>query len=144
MTKLEEIMASEENVETFLEAHSDNELGISTEPMIPVAPSYDDLIEKGIKITHGQHGEDYVWHISPANPRQQFKATPEVVIKTIAKAMNEVIPETVTVNIHTPLQDWEIQEYTFKAIALMEHWAITDVVINRLNLDLIDEAVKLL
>lgn len=143
-SRLEEILASEEKVETFLESLDQEFEGVDLAPMTPIAPSYEELTHGNIKIVHGQHDQDYVWHLSPLNPRQKFKATEEQVIRSIATIMNGVIPESVTVNIHKPLIDWEIQEYTFKALNLMDHWSVTKEVIRKLNLELFTASEKLL
>src|SRR3990172_10677039 len=109
-TLLDEIFsAKEEDVETFMEAMRDK---IGAEDMSdfgndgdkfsgnadkskfngekePIsAPDLYDQISGAIKITNGWHGDDYVWHISTANPRQQFKIDGRRLLHAVAKIMN--------------------------------------------------------
>lgn len=78
-----------------------------------------------VKINHGAHGDDYVWHISPAHPKASFKQPPDNIIRLIVTIMNKMIPEHIQVQIFPPEKDWEIKEYTFKAERLVDCWQIT-------------------
>ena len=135
-SKLEELMESSETLETFLESTdepTEEFADVDLEPMTPIAPEYVDHTRGNVKIVHGQHDTDYVWHISPANPRQHFKQGAERVIVSLAVEFDKAIGQMVELRIHKPLADWEIQEYTFKAIGLMDHWSITKEMIAKLN-----------
>jgi hypothetical protein len=47
--------------------------------------------------------------------------------------MNPHIPDTVEVKIWRPYGDWEIKEYTFKAIGLKEAWQFESSAIKKIN-----------
>jgi hypothetical protein len=79
-----------------------------------------------IRIVHGWHDDDYVWHISPAHQRRTWTVSLERVIYTIAQVMNKVIPPTVEVNIFPPHSEWDIKEITFKAIGLRNQWNVRE------------------
>jgi hypothetical protein len=136
---------SEEELETFMEAvkenigqddmgdfHSkfdDKEIGAET-------PDYITQESGNIRITHGWHGTDYVWHMSTKHPKIPFKVDAKTMLYTVAKTMNDTIPSSVEVKIWLPLADWDIQEYTFKAVDLKSSWQITQKAIEALNLKL--------
>lgn len=135
----------EEQVETFMEVikplvTDPNSFSRVTDgkPDQIAAPSLVDQVSGWIRIQHGWHGEDYVWHISAHHPKKPFRVSTERVVYAIAKVMNDVIPQTTEVKIWLPMQDWEIQETTFKAVGLASVWSITDDILNKLNLKLFD------
>lgn len=84
-----------------------------------------------IRIMHGWHGNDYVWHISTKHHKIAFRTDP---VEPIARCMNEVVPPSIEVKIWLPLADWDIQEYTFKAIELKACWQISQKSLDALNI----------
>lgn len=86
-----------------------------------------------IEMAHGWHSGDYVWHIKPWSPKKQYRVTLKRVVYAIAKAMNEVIPSHIKVDIFLPNYKWEIPEITFKAEKLLDEWSIKDKDITNLN-----------
>ena len=56
----------------------------------------------------------------------------------IALTMNKVIPNSVEVKIYMPMAEWDIQEYTFKAIDLRNQWNVTEDMIEDLNNSLLE------
>jgi hypothetical protein len=88
-----------------------------------------------IQIQHGWDGDDYVWHIEPANKRK-WNPSVDRAIYAAAKTMKDVIPDDIFVKIFRPYADWEVKVFTFKAIGLKERWNVTQDDLNRLNLSL--------
>lgn len=79
-----------------------------------------------IRIQHGWHDQDYVWHVSPWHERKPWKVALERVVYACAQVMNSVIPKSTDVRIWYPHNDWQIPEITFKAIALRAQWNVRD------------------
>lgn len=91
-----------------------------------------------IQITHGWHGEDYVWHICPFEKRKPWKASIERVCYATAQVMNEVIPQEIEVKMWLPYADWDIKEITFKAIGIAECWNVQEKDLRRMTLRLFE------
>lgn len=100
-------------------------------------PEFKDQMSGFVRINHGWHNEDYVFHISH-HPKRPWRASTDAMIRLIAQTMNTVIPNNVQVKIWKPYGDWDIAEITFKAFSLREHWAITDKVMDDLVLELFE------
>lgn len=79
-----------------------------------------------VRIWSGFHGDAYVWHIEPAQIRRPWKVPDDRVIFAVAKAMNEVLPKRVMVDIWKPQRDWEIKTFTFKAQDIKSEWSIQE------------------
>lgn len=144
---------SDDDAQTFMDVMSDNieaksdeisddlrRIAISgkdgkTEKIIN--PEYDTIIVGAIKIEKGWHADDYVWHISD-HPRRPFRVAQGKVVHAIALTMNKVIPNSVEVKIYMPMAEWDIQEYTFKAIDLRNQWNVTEDMIEDLNNSLLE------
>lgn len=107
-------------------------------------PELGEEIKGNVLIKHGWHGEDYVWHLCPTNPRMTFKTTNEGVLKVCAFVMSKIIPESVDVNMWMPLADWDIQEFTVKALALKDAWQIQDKHLKEINTKLFEVLNSLL
>jgi len=145
MNRLEDIWNTpEEDVETFMEAikpiigdSPDYNRIVSGKPDEIQAPELTEQISGDIRIQHGWHGQDYVWHIA-ANPKKPFRVSDERVIYATAKIMNDTIPQDVRVNIWLPFQDWDIREFTFKAFGLEEKWSITEKALEKLVANLFE------
>lgn len=86
-----------------------------------------------IEIAHGWHGEDYVWHIKPWNPKKQYRVTLKRVLFAIAKTMSEKIPDHVVVDVFMPDYQWDIPEITFKAKGILNEWSIKNEDFPELN-----------
>lgn len=123
----------DEIIETFkvgeMENFDDKEIGVES-------PEFKTQEMNAIRISHGWHGSDYVWHISTKHPKIQFKVGQRDLLAVVAKTMNEVVPSNVEVKIWLPFADWDIQEYTFKAIDLKNCWQVSDKAIEGLNIKL--------
>ena len=78
-----------------------------------------------IRIEHGWHHDDYVWHVGTNHPRKDWKVSPDRLIYAIAATLDTMIPRTVKVNIYPPVADWEIKEYTIKALEVGSVWNVT-------------------
>ncbi len=120
---------SEEDVETFMDVvKTDTDLSseYSGKANQITAPKLRDSLTKLIRIQHGWDGDDYVWHIAPAHHKRPFKVSIDRVVYTIARVMNETVPETVEVRIWLPSPDWDIPEITFKAFDLAMEWSISE------------------
>lgn len=150
---LEQIFsAPEEDVETFMDLLSANDVIVnkgagSMESLArsaaedqPDKISYPELVEQIsvlIRIQHGTHDEDYVWHIAPFVPSNKivnYKVSIERVIFAIAKIMKEYLPEHIEAKIWLPYADWDIQEITFKAIGLNADWTFQKSLVDKINL----------
>lgn len=136
---------SEQDVETFMDVIGDS-VQIKTDEFAKLFsdkahqvsdPKLSAQQMANIQIEHGWHGVDYVWHIN-SHPKRPFKISQERLVYSIAKVMNKVIPDHIVVNVFTPLADWDIKEYTFKAMDLKSEWSIGDSNIEKLNLELFE------
>jgi hypothetical protein len=132
----------EQEVETFVDVLKRENLVIDPEttsrlvsdrPNAVKAPEFSDQQVGLIRINHGWHDEDYCWHISPAAVKRPWKVSTDRVIYAVAKLLNEVIPNHITVRIWKPYLEWEIPEVTFKAFGLRSVWSITDKSLQDLN-----------
>jgi hypothetical protein len=110
----------------------------SGDPDQIAAPELEEMVSGDILIKAGWHGEDYVWHLCPSNPRMLFKASQEGVLRSCAAVMSKIIPESVQVKMWTPLADWDIQEYTIKALDLKAAWQIQDKHLKDINTKLFE------
>lgn len=142
---LEKVFAQkEEDVETFAENIQQSILYKSSEfdrikaedGETVVVPKLVDQISGKIRIQHGPHGDDYVWHLSTIDYRIRFKVSTERLLYAIASAMNKYIPPTITVDIFLPQSDWDIKEYTFKAHGLNGVWNFNQKHIDNLSIEL--------
>lgn len=86
-----------------------------------------------IQIEHGWHQDDYIWHIGTNHPRKDWKVTQDRLVYAIAATLDTIIPKNTKVNIHPPVVDWEIKEYTVKALDLKSVWNISNDDISRLT-----------
>jgi len=84
-----------------------------------------------IKIEHGPHGDHYVFHISPLG-NSKLRCSEELFIHSIAMIMNKTIPSSIMVDIFLPQSDWDIKEYTFKAINFTGDWRFNPECINKI------------
>jgi hypothetical protein len=136
--------APEEQVETFMEAIKPSVVSPEFSRMAQDRPdqiSIPELAEQVsglIRIQYGYHGEDFVWHICAPHPPRPFKVSDDRVIYAIAKTMNAVIPNTVEVKIWLPMSDWEVREFTFKAMNLKACWNISGKELEQLNIKLFE------
>lgn len=150
---LEEIFsAPEEDVDTFMDLLASNEVVVnkgapamesiarSAAEDRPDMISYPKLIEQlsgMIRIQHGTHGEDYVWHIAPFHPKKHvvnYKVSIQRAVYAIAKIMSEDLPSHIQAKIWLPYADWEIQEITFKALGLNNEWSVSPKTIDSINM----------
>lgn len=86
-----------------------------------------------VRIWSGWHDDAYVWHIEPAQIRRPWKVPDERVMFAVAKAMNEVLPKRVMVDIWKPQRDWEIKTFTFKAQDIRHEWSIQEEDLKKLT-----------
>ena len=139
----------EEDVETFMDVLKDKEVAVTKTNEWDRAvsgrpderlkePRLGTHISGHVKIECGWHGSDYVWHLCSVHPKKQFKVSMERVSYSIAKVMNSIIPSSITVNFFLPYADWDIQEYTFKAIDLEHEWSITDEALGKVRVELFE------
>jgi len=78
-----------------------------------------------IKIEHGWHTDDYIWHIGTNHPRKDWKVGQDRLVYALAATLDTAIPRTTKVNIYPPYSDWDIKEYTVKAMDLKSVWNVT-------------------
>jgi len=136
----------EEQVETFMESVREN-----TDPPEEVDPRFDKTesysIEapklvstesKFIRIMHGVDDRSYVWHISPNHHKKKWKVQPEQFFMAIHKVMSMVIPPSTRVWIWGPEPSWEMPEWTFKAVNLMDEWSVDKEDIDRMIIKLLE------
>lgn len=95
-----------------------------------------------VRIFHGWHRNDYVWHIEHAAIRRPWKTPIDRVIYTIAKIMHANLPD-VEAKIWPPLPDWELKTVTFKALDLNSYWNFSESDIQKINEALLDSLNKL-
>lgn len=143
--------APEEDVETFMDMLSRSDVvvnkGAPTMESIarsaaedrPDQISYPQLVEQisgVIRIQHGPHGDDYVWHMAPFVQSRKivnYKVSIERVIFAIANIMKDHLPAEVQAKIWLPYADWDIQEITFKALELNAHPLFQKFHIEKIN-----------
>jgi hypothetical protein len=77
-----------------------------------------------VVIEHGWHTDDYIWHIGHSPKRKEWKVSQERMTYALAAIIDTVIPRTVRINIHPPIADWELKEYTIKALELKSVWSV--------------------
>jgi hypothetical protein len=135
----------EGQLETFGDSSELGHIGMSEysdkfsgEPDQISIPELWDEIKGQILIRHGWHGSDYVWHICTTHHRLNFKISEENLLMLCAKTMSKFIPESVEVKIWLPLADWDIQEYTFKAMDLKSAWQVQEKHIAEINTKLFE------
>ncbi len=87
-----------------------------------------------VKIVHGKSESDYIWHISCDRPR----CNQQVLIYTIIKTMNTVIPNTTHVDLYPPAADWDIKEWTFAARGILDSWNVQIEDLDGLSLKLLE------
>jgi hypothetical protein len=143
---LEQIFeSSDEDVETFVSAISDHiqvddpfEAGLKNgQPQQIKAPEFVFQQSGPISIEHGWDDLDYVWHIA-THPKRPFKVNEFRLLYAIAKIMNPYIPSECEVKIWRPYAEWDIQEYTFKAMGLKNFWQFKDSDILIINTQLFE------
>lgn len=146
--------APEEDVETFMELLEQNQVLVNKNaPTMesiarsaaedrPDQISYPKLVEQVsglIKIQHGPHDDDYVWHMAPYVPSKKiinFKVTANRVAYAIASVMQNHLPPKITAKVWLPYADWDIQEHTFKAMGLNADPLFQKMHIDKINADL--------
>ena len=85
-----------------------------------------------VRIFHGWHNKDYVWHIEHAAIRRPWKVSVDRVIYIVAKIMHEALPD-VEATIWPPRQDWELRTVTFKALGLADAWSFNEADVSSIN-----------
>jgi len=130
----------EEDVKTFADVikvereSSEDPLGLGGQERIK-APEFVKQESGFLTIEHGWHHEDYVWHVSVKKPRT-WKVSPDRVIYAFAKTMDEFIPKQIRVDIFPPFGDWDIKDYTAKAIGLRAAWNVPAESIEKMTINL--------
>lgn len=130
---------SEEELDSFVDTFETPEAMDGFDPNAETGGMTPELKEETvgkIKINHGPHGDDYVWHISPHHPKSNFTQPADNIFRLCATIFKSLIPESIKVDVFPPKQDWEIKEWTFKAHGLMDCWQITQNEINKTNTEL--------
>jgi hypothetical protein len=85
-----------------------------------------------VRLFHGWHNDDYVWHIEHASIRRPWKIPLDRVIYIIAKTMHSCLPD-IEVTIWPPQLDWELKTITFKALNLRQEWSFNEDIIEQIN-----------
>lgn len=149
---LEELYKTpEKDVETFLEVLNEEidtgESPIDGSMVRRLATGKPDVVKAPRKLTpclsgfvrifHGWHNSDYVWHIEHAAIRRPWKVSVNRVIYIIAKIMHDNLPD-VEAKIWPPQNDWELKTVTFKAIGLADEWSFDVAAIDTINRRLLE------
>lgn len=142
--------ATDEDVSTFADALKELNKGVSPpdisvtrrlmsgKPDKVVAPRrFQESLSGFVRIFHGWHRKDYVWHVEHASVRRPWKVPIDRVIYMIAKTMHEVLPDVHAV-MFPPHFDWELKTVTFKALNLSEEWSFSDDLVEKANNRLFD------
>ena len=146
---LDEVFAfddEEENKETFMESVRKNmDPEGEEDPRFDSTESYSVEVPKlmntssgFVRIMHGIDDRSYVWHIAPNHPKKKWKVRPEQFFMAIHKVMSKVIPPKTRVWIWGPEPSWEIPEWTFKAVDLMDEWSVSEEDINKMVIELLE------
>lgn len=124
---LEDIFkATEEDAQAFSELmqKSDYDAMVDGKSLDVEPPKFIYQESPTVRIQHGYHGADYVWHISAHHPRRPWKVPLRRVIYAIAQTLNQYIPSSVSVDITPPAMDWEIKEVSVKAHKIRDCWNV--------------------
>ena len=97
-----------------------------------------------VRITHGYHADDYVWHIRPISTRKTWRVPDLEVLRTCARVFNNYIPPNIYMDVFPPNDQWEIKEVTFKGLAFKDWFMFNDALIKEINGILFEELDKLL
>jgi hypothetical protein len=137
--------ATDEDVETFLDVLKSNmgEPGgqrveltrklVSGKPDKVSAPKrLTSSLSGFVRIFHGWHNKDYVWHIEHASMRRPWKIPTSRVIYIIAKTMHSILPD-IDATIWPPQAEWELKTVTFKALSLKDEWSFSEDILERIN-----------
>lgn len=89
-------------------------------------------VSKFIRIIHGWHRSDYVWHIEHAAIRRPWRVREDEVLYRIARIMDQCLPD-IEIKIWLPRDDWELRTFTFKAMGLQNHWSFEESAIPDIN-----------
>ena len=130
-----------ENVHTQFQTDTDtgDDIGFDTVEKYNVkSPEFTVLQQGFIRVKHGVDGTDYVWHISPHHPKKPWAARPEHLLLAIKRVFTTVVPPTTRMWIWSPEPEWEILEWTFKAVKLMEAWSVSQEDIDAMNKQLLE------
>jgi hypothetical protein len=110
----------------------------SGQPDKVIAPKRFTMALSGfVRIFHGWHNKDYVWHIEHAAIRRPWKVPLNRVIYIIAKSMHDILPD-IDATIWPPQYDWELKTITFKALNLSNEWSFSEDLIEKINNRLFD------
>lgn len=129
----------EEAKETFMEAVEDSygeedervglfdktpAYGVSIPQLVTKESGYIRLLSGPVA---GKDGDptDYVWHIAPNHPKKPWKARPEHLLLAVQKVFSTVVPDKNRVWIWGPDPEWEIAEWSFKAVDILSDWSVT-------------------
>ena len=94
-------------------------------------------VSRFIRIIHGPHNADYVWHIEPASIRKPWRVPEDHVLYLIARTMNAALPE-VEAKLWLPEGGWELRTITFKALDLNNHWGFDVSLVPAINAKLFE------
>lgn len=89
-------------------------------------------VSKFIRIIHGFHKDDYVWHIEHAAIRRPWRISEDEVLYRISRIMNDHLPD-IEIKIWLPQNGWELRTFTYKAMDFANHWAFDEEVIEKVN-----------
>lgn len=145
---------SDEDVGTFvdvLKQHmgdvKDNDLSFSRrlldgKPDKVSAPKrFQESLSGFVRIFHGWHNNDYVWHVEHAAIRRPWKVPLNRVIFIIAKTMHDALPD-IEATIWPPQANWELKTVTFKALNLSKEWSFSEDTIEKINARLFEALNK--
>lgn len=90
-----------------------------------------------VRIFHGWHDEDYVWHIEHASIRRPWKVSIDVIVYLIAKTMQDLLPD-IEASIWLPQLDWELKSVTFKALGVRGEWSFNEEDVTKINAKLFE------
>jgi hypothetical protein len=82
-------------------------------------------VSKFIRIIHGWHNSDYVWHVEPASIRRPWRVEEDDVVYRVARIMHDNLPD-IEGKFWFPEMNWELRTITFKAFGLKEHWGFQE------------------
>lgn len=148
----------EETSETFMDAvrenygeEEDRDVGFDdTEkygvkvPQLRVQESGFIRLFSGPVVDNNGDPSDYVWHVAPNHPRKTWKVRPEHLLLSIQKCFFSVVPQTTQVWIWPPDAQWEIPEWSFKAMGILKEWSVTLEDIEEMNIKLLELCNSLL
>lgn len=125
--------AKEEDVKTFSDVFKKE--AITEQETFRLKKTAEMKVEsqKYVTINHGNHENNYVWHIRPTFQKKPWAVPTERVLYAIGKVLNEYLPHDIIIDLHLPASEWGIEEFTVRANDALTHWVVTEETLTKVT-----------